>query len=726
MSDGRAKKRPSFVQVIRNYRLLRYVKPYKNLLILMMVMIVLYSGGHFMRALLVKELLSEALWLPPEPEPAISIDDAIEKLPPTLRMSAAKIIQAEFRDSFRTVFTRQELKKMERSEVASKAEHLQEQDPSKVKFEKAIRSLTSNLGEKMAPGAMRRIYGQMGQLVLTKLEPQMPPEEAAKFKATVETAFAANTNDMNLWHIVALCGGLAAFSFVVAALVYARTFLKAKVVTGATYDIRRDLCHRLLHLDMRFFSNRSSGDMISRQTNDIVAGTKALTTLFDELAVEPFLVLAYLSFAVYVSWQLTLVFVTLFLVLPIPLARLARRIKKYGRQKLERIAELTTVMSEIYHGMRVTKAFHIEERKHKEFSDVNRRYVSRVFKALRLRGIYTSLTEGFINLALSIVMFIAALIINRNIFGIQLNPVDILTFGGAIVVMYSPAKTLIKAYPDFIEAAVASERVFEVLDIQPEIRDSSESIVLKPMQNGIAFRDVSFAYDNHLVLKNISFEVKRGQIIAVVGHSGAGKSTLLDLIPRFYDPVTGSVEIDGLDIRKATLASLRGQISVVSQDPFLFQTTISDNIRYGRLEATENEIVEAAQAANIHEFIMALPNQYETVCGERGVKLSGGQRQRITIARAILKNAPTLLLDEATSSLDTESERLVRDALQRLMQDRTTFVIAHRLSTVQHAHRIIVLREGELVESGTHPELIEAKGEYWRLYNTEFRDKQDA
>jgi subfamily B ATP-binding cassette protein MsbA len=470
---------------------------------------------------------------------------------------------------------------------------------------------------------------------------------------------------------------------------------------------------------MRFFGDRSSGEIISRQTNDVAAGTKALNYLFEDLAVQPFLAAAYAGMAFYFSWQLAIVFIVLLVGLALPVARIARRVKKYGRQKLERIAILTSVMSEIYHGIRVIKAFGIQKEKRSEFAESNRRYISRLFKTIKLKGRNRAITEGFVNICIAGVMFFASYLVTTGVFGIRLSPPDVMAFGGCMFMLYRPIKGFARVLPNFMQSVAASERVFEVLDLPPE-QEPEDAVELPPIRRSIAFRNVSFAYDGPLVLEDISFEVPRGAVVAVVGHSGAGKSTLLDLIPRFYDPLSGRIEIDGVDIRRATLHSLRRQIAVVSQEPFLFRTTIAQNIRYGRPDATDDQVVDAAKAANIHEFIEELPRGYETLCGERGVNLSGGQRQRITIARAVLKDAPILILDEATSSLDAESQRLVHDALQRLMEHRTTFVIAHRLSTVQHADTIVVLREGHLVEVGTHEELIRAQGEYWQLYKTEF------
>ncbi|NQT20134.1 MAG: ATP-binding cassette domain-containing protein [Planctomycetes bacterium] len=296
----------------------------------------------------------------------------------------------------------------------------------------------------------------------------------------------------------------------------------------------------------------------------------------------------------------------------------------------------------------------------------------------------------------------------------------VIPFMGFTALAYKAIKSGARDYANLQEFLPGSERLFAVFDTAPKILDQPDAVHLEGVTQGIVFRDVEFAYNHAPVLKGINLEVKADSVVAIVGHSGAGKSTLLDLIPRFYDPQQGSIEIDGHDVRRVTRDSLLANIAIVGQNPFLFNATIADNIRYGRKEATLDEIIEAAKAANIHDFVQSEPEGYDTIVGDQGVKLSGGQRQRLTIARAILKDAPILILDEATSSLDNESEKLVQAALQNLMKGRTTFVIAHRLSTVQHADRIVVLKDGRIMEDGTHDVLLAAGGEYARLYQSEF------
>ena len=717
-SKDKLRKPAGLSDAFQNYRLIKYIKPYKRLVALMVAIIIVYAAVHGLQALVIRELLEEGLWLPPEPPLAMSIDDVIhDKLPEARQAEARDIARSDFAGKLKSALTKKEFKRLRDEDIVLAVEEIAKSP----ELAPAIDKLLSALGWSRAPGATRRLCLAMGEGILGEIGPELTDEERAAFRGTVDKAFMPPPgHEVDSERIQLFCLALVGVAVVVGVAVYTRTLVRALVISRVTRDIRKALCHHLLKLDMLFFGDRSSGELISRQINDVVAGTKAMKYLFDDLLVLPFVALAYAVTAFIVSWQLASVFIGMLLFLAFPVSRIARRVRKYGRQKLERIAALTSVMSEIFQGMRVIKAFRIEDRKLEEFDDSNQAFVRRLFKIMRLKGKNRAITETTLQLAIAGIMFLASYLVTTGLFGYTLPPASVLMFAFCMGMLARPIRALAKVYPHFMEAIAASERVFELLDLEPEVSDAPDAAEQPPIAESIAFKNVTFAYDEEPVLKDVSFDVKRGQVIAIVGHSGAGKSTLLDLIPRFIDPDKGSVEIDGVDVRNVTLDSLRRQIAVVSQDPFLFQTAIRENIRYGRLDATDEEIVEAAKAANIHDFIADLPEGYDTLCGERGVKLSGGQRQRITIARAILKDAPILILDEATSSLDAESQRLVRDALNRLMTHRTTFVIAHRLSTVQHAERIAVLRQGRLVEIGSHAELIEARGEYWGLYETEF------
>jgi ATP-binding cassette, subfamily B, bacterial MsbA len=714
-------KSSGLMATLRSYRLVRYAKPYKKFVALMYVLILLYAGCHGVQALIIRDLLEEGMWLPPEPPLKTGIEDVVRDAIPAENQDAAlTIARAAFEDAVKSGLTEHEYKKVEEEPLEKARERL----ASGAEVSGELHTLLAVLGEKGVPGAKRRVFLAMGERIAAGLDGKVPQPTLDRFSTAVGREFQ-RTSNVDSGRLRILCLELAGVAVVVALVVLLRIKVRARIVTGAIKDVRRDLCDHLMSLDMKFFGGKSSGEMISRQTNDVAVGMQALALLFGELSVQPFLAIAYLAIAFYLSWQLLVVFLVMLLVLVFPVAKISKRIRKYGRQGLERIADLTGAMSEIFQGMRVIKAFGAEQKKHREFQEMNDRHIRRTYKIMTLKGRTRAVTEGFVNICIAIVMFAASYLVTDGIWGIRLSPPDVMAFAACMLMLYRPIRALAKTYPKFMEHVAASERVFEVLDREPDVQDAPGAVALAPISESMSFRNVSFAYDEPLVLDDVTFSVKRGEVVAIVGRSGAGKSTLLDLIPRFYDPTSGSIEIDGVDIRRGTLESLRQQIAIVSQEPFLFRSSIRENINLARPDATGEDIVRAAQAANIHEFIESLPDGYDTICGERGVRLSGGQRQRITIARAVLKDAPILILDEATSSLDAESQRLVRDALHQLMEHRTTFVIAHRLSTVQGADKLIVLRDGRLVETGTHAELIEKQGEYWQLHRTEF-DSNDA
>ena len=374
-------------------------------------------------------------------------------------------------------------------------------------------------------------------------------------------------------------------------------------------------------------------------------------------------------------------------------------------------------MREMFSGIRTVKAFKMEDEEIVEFKIINSRVFKKMMQTVKAKALNSSTTEFIYSLGLAAIIIIGGYVISSD----KISPGSL---GGFVTVtaflILTSIKKLAKSYGKLQESLAGASRVFELLDQQPTITDNPDAIELKKIENKIAFNNVNFAYDSIPVLKDINLTIQKGQIIAIVGESGAGKSTLLDLIPRFYDPVNGSVKIDDTDIRLIKRDSLLNQIAIVSQQTFLFNRSFKENILCGRRDASTEEIEDAAKAANIHDFIINLPKGYDTTVGEQGVKLSGGQKQRVTIARAILKSAPILILDEATSSLDSKSEKLVQEALDNLMQGKTTFVIAHRLSTIRHADRIVVLKNGCIVETGTHDELIDKESEYNKQYRIQF------
>jgi len=495
--------------------------------------------------------------------------------------------------------------------------------------------------------------------------------------------------------------------------VYHLSFIGERVVV----DLRLQLYAHLQQLSLRFFADRRIGELISRLSSDVTVLRAALTNNIATVLSQTVTFLGALVLMLMLNWRLTL-----FILLLAPAVAGAgvifgARLSKLSTEGQDQLAESTALAEEAISNARIVKAFTREPYEVERYSAQTERTFQATMRLNIIRSAFGPLITFLAFSSLAAVLWFGG----REVLTGRLSAgalIAFLVYGINIAASIGAYSSL---YTQIQEAAGAARRVFDLLDEQTEIADSPTAAPLPPVQGAIELKNVSFAYPGaQHVLHNISLNIRPGEILAIVGPSGAGKSTLFNLIPRFYDPTEGCLAIDGHDVRQVTLASLRSQIGIVPQETQLFAGTIRENLRYGRLDASDEDLENAARAANAEEFILRMPQGYETVVGERGVKLSGGQRQRIAIARALLKDPRILLLDEATSSLDSESEGLVQDALDRLMQGRTSIVIAHRLSTVQHAHRIAVLNEGHLVEIGSHHELLERDGLYARLYRMQF------
>ena len=491
----------------------------------------------------------------------------------------------------------------------------------------------------------------------------------------------------------------------------------------AVMDIRIRMFEHLQRLSFDFYSGSRTGELMSRVTNDTGVVQQGIANVIEDIVKEPVTLISVLGWLVYMDWRMALAGLVLFPLCLIPIVIYGRRTRRASRMAQGNQANLLSMLQEAIAGLRVIRAFGMERKETDDFRGICQTFFRQRMRVVRARAISTPLIELVAGFGGALVFIYA--------FYMGTEGSKLIAFGLGLFMLYAPVKKLSRVHLQIQETLAAADRIFHLLDEQPSVVEVAAPKTMARFSRSIEIDHVSFRYAESTdgqVLDDVNISLTAGSLVAVVGASGAGKSTLFNLIPRFYDPTAGAVRIDGVDIRELTFQSLRQQIGLVTQETFLFNDTVAANIAYGKPDATSTEIVEAAKRAHAHDFILQMPQQYNTNTGDLGVKLSGGQRQRLAIARAILKNPPILLLDEATSALDTESERAVQAALDDLMYGEATkkrhtmLVIAHRLSTVQHADTIVVLEKGRVVERGTHDELLRQGGVYKRLYDLQFRD----
>lgn len=526
------------------------------------------------------------------------------------------------------------------------------------------------------------------------------------------------SKDMNTLNAIA--GGIVVVFFLRGIFFFGQTYLMSYIGQKVIIDIREAVYRHMQKLSLSYYEKRRTGQLMSYITNDVAAVQGALVESMIELVTESMTLIGSLVAMFYLHWQLSLLTLITAPLVGQTMSIFGKKLHKSSALIQERAADITSILQESISSVRVIKSFAREDYEIERFKKENHNNFRAQMKNSQIMATLTPIIEFVAALGITMIIWYGG----REVINNSLTAGSLIAFLVYAVNLSNPIKRLSRVYGNIQKAMAAANRVFDVLDTQPEIEDMPGAKVLAQIDGHVEFKGVTFEYKpGEAALKDVDLQVQAGQVVAIVGPSGAGKTTIANLLPRFYDPVAGHIAIDGIDIKTITLTSLREQIGIVPQETILFNGTVYSNILYGRLDATKDEVIAAAKAANAHNFIMEMPNTYDTQIGERGSKLSGGQRQRISIARAILKNPRILILDEATSALDTESEKLVQEAVDKLMIGRTSFVIAHRLSTIQRADVIVVMERGKIAEQGTHDELLAFGGLYSKLYRVQFENR---
>ena len=503
---------------------------------------------------------------------------------------------------------------------------------------------------------------------------------------------------------------------------YSYKYLLQKVGQSVIRDLRNKLYGHIQSQSLSFFHKTPTGELISRIISDVTLIQGAVSNVLVGILKDTTTAIALIGVIVYLNWRLALISMVLFPIIVYPIVTFGRKHRKLSIKNQQTTAQVSNILYETITGNRIVKAFCMEKYEKDRFAAMLDDLFRIIMRDTRIKAVSHPLMEFFAGIGIALVLWYGG----NQVLNDVSTPGDFFSFMAALIMVYEPLKGISKINSTLQQGIAATDRVFDILDIETDVAEKKEAVELSPIKESIGFANVSFQYEeNTKVLKDINLQVRSGEILALVGSSGGGKSSLVNLIPRFFDVSSGAITIDNTDIRDVTLKSLRAQIGIVTQQTILFNDTVRNNIAYGSPDADQKDIVEAARAAHALGFIEQLPEGFDTVIGESGAKLSGGERQRVSIARAILKNAPILILDEATSSLDTESEREVQQALENLMRNRTTMVIAHRLSTIRNADRIIVIQDGRTVEEGTHDTLLLQGGVYTMLHDMQFQDNGD-
>jgi subfamily B ATP-binding cassette protein MsbA len=534
-------------------------------------------------------------------------------------------------------------------------------------------------------------------------------------KPTLDEIFLKKNADMLIW----IPSAVIVMYLIKGVCNYTQTILMSFIGQRVVADLRNNLYRQMQLQSLSFFTVNPTGILMSRITNDVGYVQGAVSEAVTSLLKDSFTLMCLVFVIFYRDWQLAIIAMFVFPLTIYPISRFGKKMRNIATRTQVTMGSLTTLLQETISGTRIVKAFSMEEYENQRFAKENEHLFKLALKSVSVSAISSPFMEFLGGIGIATIIFYGGYQVIKGVS----TPGTFFSFLTALIMLYEPVKRLTNVNNTIQQGIAGAKRVFSIIDTIPDIRNDARAVDLPKISRGIDIKNVTFRYEEAPVLKNVDISIKAGEVVAFVGMSGGGKTTLVNLIPRFYDVTEGRILVDGHDIRDVTIESLRGQIGIVTQQTILFNDTVRNNIAYGNIERTEEDIIRAAKAANAHDFIMNLPKGYDTIIGEQGAKLSGGERQRISIARALLKDAPILILDEATSSLDTEAEIEVQDALENLMKGRTTLIIAHRLSTIRNAHRIIVLASGEIVEEGTHESLMEKKGEYFKFYNMQFKDE---
>lgn len=509
------------------------------------------------------------------------------------------------------------------------------------------------------------------------------------------------------------------------AFLFFQTYFMNLLGQSVLKDVRDAVYKKLLQLSNDFYSNMKTGELVSRITFDTGVIVNSITEGLTDLLLQPIQVIIYLALLIgikvyfSISWWLILVTILVFPVITYPVIRIGNKLRKISTATQESMSDINSVLFETIYGIGIVKSFSAENYQEERFKACNHRFFKMNLKSVKRIAIISPLGELVGLLCTAIVLWCGG----REVVEGRLSAGAFIAFLAALLSLIKPFKRLSRLYGINVQAVSAITRVFNILDREVIIKNKENALVMNGFKESIEFKNINFGYNKEVVLKDVNIKIAKGEVLAIVGLSGAGKTTFVNLLPRFYDPASGNIYIDGVSIKDISIESLRKNIGMVSQETILFNDTLRNNIAFGLPESSLENVIQAGKAANAHNFIMKMPEGYNTIIGDRGIKLSGGEKQRIAIARALFKDPPILILDEATSQLDTESEKLVQEAIERLMANRTVLVIAHRLSTIEHADKIVVLANEKIAETGNHRELMDKGGLYKRLYELQFRSK---